>query len=386
MQPWVIVAGGFHRRGGMDRLNWALANHLSGNGYPVHLVCHSLEAGLAATAASVKLVPRPRGSFMLGSVRLAHASQKVCRRIPSARVIVNGGNSSWPDVNWVHCVHHAWPCSDHGAPLWFRIKNRLSHRWACSQERNALLRARAIIANSQRTRTELGKHLHIPWERIHTVYPGSDPHFAPASPDTRRAARARLNAGKMRLVCFVGALGHDANKGFDVLFSAWARLCARRDWDAHLVAAGGGRAVDHWRRRIRAAGLEGRITMLGFTDRVCELLAAADLLVSPARYEAYGLNVHEAICCGVPAMVTRGAGVAERYPKDLQPLLIDDPQNAEALAAKLLRWRMSMEYWRDKVQPFSQALRKWTLDDMAEEIVRICTATSNTDLESAQCS
>ena len=28
---------------------------------------------------------------------------------PLARVVVNGGNCAWPDINWVHAVHAAWP-------------------------------------------------------------------------------------------------------------------------------------------------------------------------------------------------------------------------------------------------------------------------------------
>ena len=39
-------------------------------------------------------------------------------------------------------------------------------------------------------------------------------------------------------------------------------------------------------------------------------------MVHPARYEAYGLGVHEAICRGLPAIVSAGAGIAELYPAD----------------------------------------------------------------------
>ncbi len=68
--------------------------------------------------------------------------------------------------------------------------------------------------------------------------------------------------------------------------------------------------------------------MVGFTNRVSDILAAADVLVSPVRYESYGLNVQEAICCGVPAIVSRAAGVAERYPTELSDLLLPDPNDA----------------------------------------------------------
>ena len=60
--------------------------------------------------------------------------------------------------------------------------------------------------------------------------------------------------------------------------------------------------------------------MLGYCRDVVDLMAAADLLVHPARYEAYGLAVHEALCCGVPVIVSSAAGIAERMPANLADL------------------------------------------------------------------
>ena len=89
------------------------------------------------------------------------------------------------------------------------------------------------------------------------------------------------------------------------------------------------------------------------------------------RYESYGLNVAEAICCGVPAMVTHTAGVAERYPSELRELLIDDPEDVDGLAAKLLQWRDAKEQWKERIPCFSQEMRRYTLDVMAQEVVAV---------------
>ena len=40
--------------------------------------------------------------------------------------------------------------------------------------RRALRGARAVIANSERTRRDLLEQLRLPAHRVHTVYPGSD--------------------------------------------------------------------------------------------------------------------------------------------------------------------------------------------------------------------
>src|SRR5205807_4892796 len=123
------------------------------------------------------------------------------------------------------------------------------------------------------------------------------------------------------------------------LLEAWRRVCSSPEWDGRLVLAGGGRAAADVAARIEREGLADRIRLVGFTDRVFDLLAAADLLVSPVRYEPYGLNVQEAVCRGVPSVVSACAGVAEEYPADLADMLLPDPDDATDLAARLRRWR-----------------------------------------------
>ena len=112
-----------------------------------------------------------------------------------------------------------------------------------------------------------------------------------------------------------------------------------------------------------------RSHFLGFRTDVASLLAAADVLVHPARYEAYGLGVHEAICQGVPAIVTSAAGIAERYPKNLAGLIVSDPPRPEALATTLRAWRAHEAAWLERTAAFGRGLSARSWDDMAAEIV-----------------
>jgi glycosyltransferase involved in cell wall biosynthesis len=111
--------------------------------------------------------------------------------------------------------------------------------------------------------------------------------------------------------------------------------------------------------------------MLGHTDRIYDVLAASDLLVSPVRYEPYGLNVQEALCCGIPAMVSASAGVAERYPADLRDLLIPEPTDVDGLVVRMLGWRSTMNSWRQRVAPLARQLRARTWEAMSREIVEM---------------
>ncbi|MGL4419332.1 MAG: glycosyltransferase, partial [Gemmataceae bacterium] len=114
-----------------------------------------------------------------------------------------------------------------------------------------------------------------------------------------------------------------------------------------------------------------RVQFLGFRTDVPRILAATDLLVHPARYEAYGLGVHEALCRGVPAMVSASAGVAERFPAALQQLLIPDPNDAPALAERLAQWFGNAAAFEEPLGHFADALRSRCWDECAAEIVAL---------------
>ncbi|HEX8501832.1 MAG TPA: glycosyltransferase family 4 protein [Pyrinomonadaceae bacterium] len=373
--PWVIVAGGFHRLGGMDKANAALARYLASRGHELHLVTHEVEPELAAhPGVTAHLVRRPAGSVVLGEGLLARRGREVARAVAArdarARVVVNGGNCPWPDINWAHCVHRAWPAADAGAPAWFKAKNRLTGALARARERRALGRARLVVANSERTRRDLLERLGVEPERVRVVRLGGGAGRGAATEAERRAARARLGVSEARaVVAFVGALGRDNNKGFDILWLAWQELQARGAWDADLLVAGGGGGVAGWRARAAASGLGDTVRVLGFVEKVDDVYAAADLLVSPARYESYGLNVSEAVARGTPALVSARAGVADDYPPELGAMLLPDPEDAADLARRLLDWRADVPGWRARFAPLAARLRGRTWDDMAAEFV-----------------
>ncbi len=374
--PWVIVAAGLHQKGGMDKANLALADYLLEREIPVHIVTHQVEASLARhPLATIHLVGRPRNSFFLGEFALAAQGKKVARQVlrqhPSAQVVSNGGNCVWPGINWAHYVHRAWTAPKRG-PLAYRLKDALASQRARRTEKAAFQRARLIVSNSKRTTSELVKYFGVDSNRIHTVYLGSDSGWGPVSAGERAASRKSLQVGEGRgLAVFVGGLGYDDRKGFDVLFRAWQALCSRADWDVDLAVAGSGPAAPEWQAKVKQAGLENRIRLLGFTDQVKSVLAAADVLVSPVRYESYGLNVQEAICRGIPAMVSASAGVAEQYDDSFAPLLLPDPEDTGDLVERLLAWRSDQEAWRARFEPFGERLRSRSWRDTAADFVSI---------------
>ncbi len=377
VSPWVIVAGGFHQRGGMDRANAALAAHLLESGVPVHLVGHDIDRRfLTDPLSTAHVVPRPRGLPALAERLLARTGRQVAAQVvgrdPLARVVVNGGNCVWPDINWVHAVHAAWPVRDDGAAWWSRYRNRRLKGLARRRERESLRQAGLVIANSESTRRALIERVGVAPGRIRTVYLGSDPSWGAADARERTAARAALQLPVDRpVVLFVGAMGTDINKGFDVLWRSWTDLVASGTWAASLLVAGGGWRVAGWQAEAARSGAAGTVRFLGFTPNIHEVLAAGDLLVSPVRYESDGVNVHEALCRGLAVMVTRNAGVVERFDDAMAEARLPDGVTPPQLTERLRSWRADVHGWRARAATTAARLRARSWADMAAELVTV---------------
>jgi len=369
MTRWVLASGDFTTLGGMDRANHALASYLARRGNAVRLVAHRIDPALAGTAGiEPRLVPRPFGAHLAGAPLLARAAAREARALGRAdRALMNGGNGAIGTPTWIHYLHAAYP--PELASVRAGVSSLASRGYYLARERKAIGAAPIVICNSERTARDVETLYDVPRSRLRVVYYGCDTRvFGSVAPAERRAARTSLQLGEGRFVAvFVGALG-DRRKGFDVLFDAWRTLSRDAEWDVDLLAAGAGAATAAWTARAKDAGIDRSVRLLGFRGDVQSVLAAADVLVHPARYEAYGLGVHEALCRGIPAIVTAAAGVTERYPTPLGSLIMPSPPQRDALVSALRAWRAHAGEWRSRAEQAAGALRARTWDDMAGEI------------------
>jgi glycosyltransferase involved in cell wall biosynthesis len=365
----VIVSGDFVKTGGMDRANYALADYLSRSGSRVELLAHRVARDLEkAPGVRFTRVHKPLGSYMLGEPLIDLAGRRAARaaRERGAVTIVNGANCLARAVNWVHYVHAQY------RPSIGRNVRGAQHAWHGyrhrSRERTALRMADLVICNSRATQRSVVEELGA-GERVFVVYLGIDADlFTLGNASSAVAQRRRLAWPERPCVAFVGGLG-DRRKGFDVLFEAWRVLCRAPTWDADLVVVGGGRDLERWRGSARDAGLSERVRLLGFRSDVAQVLAACDAFVAPARYEPFGVAVAEALAMGLPAIVSRSAGVAELFPPDLDHLLLDDPESVEELVRKLRAWRESPDEQRARIQALTARIRTRSWDHMAAEMV-----------------
>jgi glycosyltransferase involved in cell wall biosynthesis len=120
----------------------------------------------------------------------------------------------------------------------------------------------------------------------------------------------------------------------------------------HWLIVGEGREEEDLRRRVEAAGLSGRVHLLGFRDDVPALMHASDAFVLPSLAEGLPLVVLEATLQGLPVLTTTVGGLPFAY-EDGEIALVP-PEDPAALAERLRRLVTDVGY-RERLARTGQA-------------------------------
>ena len=99
-------------------------------------------------------------------------------------------------------------------------------------------------------------------------------------------------------------------KGYDVLIAAVHHL-ASQGLPVHGVFAGEGELRRALEAQVVAAGLQRRVTFLGFVDDVSAFLQGLDFLAVPSNNEGLGTVILEGILAGCPVAATAVGGIPE---------------------------------------------------------------------------
>lgn len=206
---------------------------------------------------------------------------------------------------------------------------------------------------------ELMRSLGLPDRRV-TLTPyvvDNDWWLAQSARVDRAAVRASWGASPDNAVILFCAKLQPWKRPLDLL-QAFAKANIPR---ALLVFAGEGPLRSQLEREAAALGLAGRVRFLGFANQtqLPGVYTAADLMVLPSVYDAFGVVVNEAMLCGCPVVASDHVGAARDliahgrtgfvYPCGQIDALADVLQQALASRAQLSELgrtaRARMESW-----------------------------------------
>ncbi len=324
--------------GGMERLNWHIADELSRHAQ-VQLIGPSGSAAQRPPAVPVTEVPlHPLSRFLLASARLA----VVVARQFKPHIVLAGSGLTAPAA-WL-----AARASGARAYVYLHgLDAAVQHSVYRAMWHPAIRCMDGVIANSQPT-AELARNLGVTAEKISIVHPGVTLPAAPQSAAALQDFRQRHQLGNMRLLLSVGRL--TTRKGLREFVQYALPAVVRAAPDTLLVIVGEAPADSlhasvQTRASIQAvadaAGIGPHLRFLGVITDPQELACSyesATLHIFPVRQlpgdpEGFGMVAIEAAAHGLPTVAFATGGIVDAVAKGQSGHLVapgDYPALAQA--------------------------------------------------------
>jgi glycosyltransferase involved in cell wall biosynthesis len=187
-----------------------------------------------------------------------------------------------------------------------------------------------IICVSDANRLDLIEECPAAAAKMQTVYNGVDPSAFPSHPD-RKKVREELGIVSGPVLVTIARLTEQKGhryllQTFPNLLKTWPQFCC--------VFVGAGELRDSLVRMAMDLGVEQACRFVGVRDDIADVLAAADVVVSPSLSEGFPFVLLEALAMGCPIVASRVNGVPELI-EDHKTGLLVPPRDPQGLASAI---------------------------------------------------
>jgi glycosyltransferase involved in cell wall biosynthesis len=219
--------------------------------------------------------------------------------------------------------------------------------------------ASLAIAPSTGTR-ELLLSLGLPKERISLIpyVVDNDWWKAQSTKVDRNAVRASWGVGPDTAVVLFCAKLQPWKRPLD-LVHAFARADVA---NSLLLLAGDGPLKEKLRVETARLGISDRVRFLGFVNQtqLPALYTAADVMVLPSEYDAFGVVVNEAILCGCPVIASNSVGAGRDLIAPIDPSFIFPCGDVDTLSALLRRILSDRSYLAKFQIAAGERIKTWS--------------------------
>lgn len=190
-----------------------------------------------------------------------------------------------------------------------------------------------VICVSESVRRHVLERERLPRDRVTVIHNG-----IPLPPKVPAADVVALR-GKLNIDADGPVVGMVANmnrrvKGVHYFLESAAEILAHRP-DSQFLVVGGGRELEHHRRRAEELGLSDAMCFTGFQENVAPLYELMDVSVLTSLSEGLSITLLESMGHELPVVVTRVGGNPEVVIDGTTGYLVP-PRDAHALAGKVL--------------------------------------------------
>jgi glycosyltransferase involved in cell wall biosynthesis len=216
----------------------------------------------------------------------------------------------------------------------------------------------------------MSKRLLVPRRRFDVIARGRDDELLGTRSAQRRAdVRFAMELDEYAPVVLAAAR-HEHQKGLDVLLDAIATIRNTHPNVVLLLAGRDGNRTAALRYQATRLGLDANVRFLGARDDIPDLLVAADVFALPSRWEGLPGAVIEAMALETPLVATDLPGVREVLGPELLPGRIVAPEDAAALADRIVATIADPEGAQEWARAARRRfLRRFTTRQIAKEMV-----------------
>lgn len=345
--------------GGMERLNWHIADELSRQAQ-VQVIGPRGAAALKPANTEVSEVPlRPLPRFLLAS---AWWALRLARR-QRPQIVLAGSGLTAPAA-WLA----ARACGARAAVYVHGLDVAARHPVYRMLWHPVLRRMDVVVANSHPTMA-LVRGIGVAPERIRVVPPGVSLPEAPQSPEALRAFRERHGLGDARLLLSIGRL--TTRKGLREFVREALPAIISQAPDVLLVVIGdaptdsllaGVQSPESIQAEAEAAGIGAHLRFLGVITDPQQLACAyeaASVHVFPVREipgdpEGFGMVAIEAAAHGLPTVAFATGGIVDAVAEGCSGRLVDPGDYGRLSDAVLAVLRGGHDAWREPAQEFAR--------------------------------
>jgi glycosyltransferase involved in cell wall biosynthesis len=229
---------------------------------------------------------------LLGGVDLLHSTAYTMPLVSNTKVVVTIHDLSC----FVYPQHHT----------------EANYQFVTRNVHQAARRASVIIADSQSTKREVMRFLHVPEEKIKVVYLAASETFnEKRSPESIAQIKSKYRIDKP----YIFALGSvEPRKNLPSALIAFKALLETKKIDYQFVIAGGkGWKNEAFYRLLKKLSIDANLVMTGYVpeEDLPALYQGAEVFVYPSLYEGFGLPVLEAMASGTPVITSNTSSLPE---------------------------------------------------------------------------
>ncbi len=254
-------------------------------------------------------------------------------------------------------------------PDFFSIKQKFWH-WMQDYKKKAE-RAKAIIAVSEFTKSDLVNFLKIPEEKVKVIYSGVDPGFKKLPPNDVEllSAKEKFNLEKP-FILYLGTI--EPRKNLPAIIRAFNLLKTNPNFkEFQLVIAGAiGWLSSGTLFEIESSKYRDDIRLLGSIspeERVF-IYNLASVFVYPSFFEGFGFPPLEAQRCGVPVVASNRTSLPEILGESA---MLIDPWKTRDLANAIEEVLSGTEAREELVRKGYENVKRFSWEGAARETIRV---------------